>query len=371
MKLEEYVFEESQTLITPQLVYYEDVIRANLRRIIEIAGGTQRLWPHVKSHKMAGMVEMQAAMGIKRFKCATIAEAEMTAEAGGEDVLVAYPLVGPNIERFLKLCGMFPQVRFWAIGDDTQMVEELGAMACEQDMAVRLLMDIDMGMHRTGVALDRAQGLYERWAQIPGIQMRGMHCYDGNRHESNPLERLEKVAGTDADVERIKQALQNAGYDCGVLVMGGTPSFPCHASSTSEFLSPGTGILQDKGYRDAFLDLDFTPGALLLTRVISRPGEDLFTCDLGYKAVAADPSGERAEIVGMEYAKTVFQNEEHWVLRVPSERIGEIPPVGTLLYAIPTHICPTSALYPAVPVVRDGKIAAWWEVTARNRKLTV
>ena len=71
---------------------------------------------------------------------------------------------------------------------------------------------------------------------------------------------------------------------------------------------------------------------------------------------ATDPQPERAEIVGMEYARTVIQNEEHWVVRVPEEHIADIPPIGTELFAIPTHVCPTSALYPAVPVVENGKV---------------
>lgn len=80
-------------------------------------------------------------------------------------------------------------------------------------------------------------------------------------------------------------------------------------------MSPGTCVIQDAGYRNAYPDLQFTPAAALLTRVVSRPSRDTFTLDLGCKAVATDPQPERAEIVGMEYARTVIQNEEHWVVR--------------------------------------------------------
>lgn len=153
--------------------------------------------------------------------------------------------------------------------------------------------------------------------------------------------------------------------------MGGTPSFPVHAEMTGEFLSPGTCVIQDAGYRKAYPDLQFTPAAALLTRVVSRPSRDTFTLDLGCKAVATDPQPERAEIVGMEYARTVIQNEEHWVVRVPEEHIADIPPIGTELFAIPTHVCPTSALYPAVPVVENGEVTGWWKVAARDRRLTL
>ena len=212
-------------------------------------------------------------------------------------------------------------------------------------------MDVDMGQHRTGVALDKVEAMYREWNTLPGITMRGMHCYDGHRHESSRQVREEIIAPVDQQIEAIKGRLQADGLDCSILIMGGTPSFPVHAEMTGEFLSPGTCVI--------YPDLQFTPAAALLTRVISRPSRDTFTLDLGCKAVATDPTPERAEIVGMEYARTVIQNEEHWVVRVPEEHIDDIPPIGTELFALPIHVCPTSALYPEVPVVEDGKIVGW------------
>ena len=361
-----YEFEGQQELVSPQLVYYPAIIRQNIQDMIALAGGAQRLWPHIKTHKMAEVVKLQMDAGITRFKCATIAEAEMAAQAGGKDLALAYPLVGPNIARFAVLQKNFPDVEFFAIGDDTEQIRKLGE-ACN----AQVLMDIDMGQHRTGVPLDKAQEMYEAWAALPGITMRGMHCYDGHRHESDRGERENAVREVDTTLEELKESLLEKGLDCNLMVMGGTPSFPCHAEITGEFLSPGTCVLQDAGYQAAYPDLDFVPGAAVLTRVVSRPSRDTFTLDMGVKAVASDPSGERAVLVGMEYARTVTHNEEHWVVRVPEEHIGDIPPIGTEMFAIPTHVCPTSALYPSVPAVENGQITAWWSVTARDRKLTI
>ena len=334
--------------------------------MIDIAGGTARLWPHIKTHKMAEVVQMQIEAGIDRFKCATIAEAEMAAKAGAKHLTLAYPLVGPNIKRFAALQAAFPEVEFFAIGDDTEQIRKLG-----QTCKANVLMDVDMGQHRTGVPLDKVEAMYREWNTLPGIVMRGMHCYDGHRHESSVQEREVATAPVDKQIEEIKARLKADGICCEILIMGGTPSFPVHAEMTGEFLSPGTCVIQDAGYRKAYPDLKFTPAAALLTRVVSRPSRDTFTLDLGCKAVATDPQPERAEIVGMEYARTVIQNEEHWVVRVPEEHIADIPPIGTELFAIPTHVCPTSALYPAVPVVENGEVTGWWKVAARDRRLTL
>ena len=83
--------------------------------------------------------------------------------------------------------------------------------------------------------------------------------------------------------------------------------------------------------------------------MVSRPSRDTFTLDLGCKAVATDPQPERAEIVGMEYARTVIQNEEHWVVRVPEEHIADIPPIGTELFANPDSRLPHQRPVPGGP----------------------
>lgn len=173
-----YTFEGQQDIVSPQLVYYPAIIRENIRKMIDIAGGAARLWPHIKTHKMAEVVQMQIEAGIDRFKCATIAEAEMAAKAGAKHLTLAYPLVGPNIKRFAALQAAFPEVEFFAIGDDTEQIRKLG-----QTCKANVLMDVDMGQHRTGVPLDKVEAMYREWNTLPGIVMRGMHCYDGHRHE--------------------------------------------------------------------------------------------------------------------------------------------------------------------------------------------
>lgn len=364
-----YHFAGEEAIPSPQLVYYKPLLEENLRRTIALAGGPQRLWPHVKTHKMARVVQMQVAAGITRFKTATIAEAEMCAENGATDVVLAYPLVGPNIARFLALCDTYPAVRFYAIADDTGQMQLLSQAAVADGQTVRVLMDMDLGQHRTGVPLDQAAEKYAQWAALPGIRMQGMHCYDGHRHESDLAVRDKAVREVDAVLDQIRAQITGQGLDCSVCIMGGTPSFPCHAAATRNYLSPGTCLVQDAGYEAAYPDLHFIPAAAVLTRVVSRPSPDTFTTDLGTKAVASDPEPIRAVLAEMPWAKPILQNEEHWVLQVPPEHIPDIPAIGTVLYAIPWHVCPTSALYPSVPVVENGQVVEWWDVTARNRRL--
>src|SRR5690242_20859796 len=112
-------------LASPSLLIYRDRLQYNLRRMIEIAGGPQRLRPHIKTHKMRRLVELQLELGITRFKCATVSEAAMAAAAGAPDVLLAYQPVGPAANRLAELVAAFPKTKFSTIADDAAAIAEL------------------------------------------------------------------------------------------------------------------------------------------------------------------------------------------------------------------------------------------------------
>ncbi|MDR2575434.1 MAG: D-TA family PLP-dependent enzyme [Treponema sp.] len=371
MEKKTYVLNDTSNIVSPALVYYRDIILANTKRTIETAGNADRLWPHVKSHKTAEMVRMQIDMGITRFKCATIAEAEMTAKAGGAlqalHIILAYPLVGPNISRFARLVSNYSQAVFYAIGDDLQQLGALSDEAGKTNIKINVLVDVDVGMHRTGVPMDRLEKFYESACAFKNITLKGLHCYDGHLHDSDINVRKSKVEEIDREVLKIQEALLRKGLDCGLLVMGGTPTFPCRAKKANMYLSPGTCFIGDWGYYKKFSDMAYTPGAAVFSRVVSHTAENTFTIDLGSKGIASDPAGERGIIAGMEEAKPLFQSEEHWVFSLPGGQ--KLPAIGSECYVIPTHICPTSALYPHILIARDGKIIEEWQVSARNRRI--
>ena len=244
-----YQFCGADKISTPALIYYKDFIEDNIHKTIAMAGGPERLWPHVKTHKMAEMVRLQMAAGINRFKCATIAEAEMAAGCGAADVLLAYPLAGPNIRRFFMLTELFSKVRFWAVGDDGSLLEELGALFYAVGRTANVLADVNPGLDRTGVALQDAAGFFMECGSIKGISMKGLHCYDGNRTEQDPAERRKQALLCEEAIKEVCEKLKDSGYSCEVLVLGGTPSLPCHADfaipGTEIYLSPGTCLVND------------------------------------------------------------------------------------------------------------------------------
>jgi D-serine deaminase-like pyridoxal phosphate-dependent protein len=169
----------------------------------------------------------------------------------------------------------------------------------------------------------------------------------------------------------MRATLEKNGVTVPRLVLGGTPTFPVFAKLNlpGQELSPGTCVLHDHGYGSHFPDMNFTPAALLLTRVISRPTPTRVTLDLGYKAVASDPpAGQRCVLLNVPDYKAVLQNEEHLVIETPAA--DKFPP-GAEVYAVPYHICPTCAMHKQAYVVEGGKVTGTWDIVARDRILSV
>src|SRR5437870_8293137 len=210
---------------SPALLVYPDRIQENIRRMIRIAGGVKTLRPHMKTHKLPEVIRMQVEQGITRFKCATIAEAEMTAAAGAEDVLLGYQPVGPNVDRFLELAARFPSVRFSCTADNRASVGDLSDAAARSSARVEVLVDLDVGQHRTGIAPDtHAFDLYRLIAALPALAPGGLHAYDGHVHESDVTERTAACETAFAPVEVLRRKLEREGQPVPRVVAGGNNS---------------------------------------------------------------------------------------------------------------------------------------------------
>jgi D-serine deaminase-like pyridoxal phosphate-dependent protein len=355
---------------SPALLLYPDRIEENIRRMVRIAGNPARLRPHMKTHKLPEVIQLQLRHGITQFKCATIAEAEMTAAAGAADVLLAYPLVGPNLGRFLQLMRAFPRTRFATVADNEPLLETLSHAAVAAGVTVEVLVDVDAGMHRTGTAPgDGAIELYRRLASLPGLRPGGLHAYDGHLRAGDLAERARAVDAAFAAVDSRHAALRRAGLPVPRYVVSGTPSFPVHARRRADTeLSPGTCVLWDAGYAKKCPDLDFLPAALVFTRVISKPGGNRLTLDLGHKAIAAENPHPRVIFFNLPDATAVMHSEEHLVIETPEAARWNI---GDGLYGVPWHICPTVALHGEAVVVENGRAGARWRVVGRERRITI
>jgi D-serine deaminase-like pyridoxal phosphate-dependent protein len=360
--------ENAAEIASPALLIDIAAVDRNLARMLTIVGSAERLRPHVKTHKLPQLIRRQLALGINRFKCATIAEAEMTAGAGAPDVLLAAQPVGPNVRRLLTLVERFPETRFSTIADDESAIRELSRQADRAQVKLEVFLDLDIGQHRTGIAPGPcAVQLYRLLHSLPGLAAAGLHAYDGHIHDSDPVARAAACEAAFAPAADLREELIRAGLPVPRVVAGGTPTFPMHATRPVE-CSPGTCVLWDAGYGTKLPDLLFEPAALLFTRVVSKPSDDRLCLDLGHKAVAAEMPPPRVVFPFLPEAKAVMHSEEHLVIETP--RAPEFA-VGDALLGVPWHVCPTVALHAEVWVLDRGRATERWPVVARARRLTI
>ena len=235
-----YTVDNVADIPSPALLVYPDRVERNIRRMIEIAGGVERLRPHMKTNKLREVVRMHLDQGITRFKCATIAEAEMAAAAGAPDVLLAYQPVGPNVKRFVHLVETFSGTQFSAVADDEATIRALSDEAVEADVTMNLFLDLDGGMHRTGIAPgERAVELYRLLSTLPALRAAGLHMYDGHIHDTGLDVRQKASDKAFAHVQKMREALAAAGLDVPAVVVGGTPTFPFTSGAPASSAVPG------------------------------------------------------------------------------------------------------------------------------------
>jgi D-serine deaminase-like pyridoxal phosphate-dependent protein len=367
-----FEFKEVADVPSPALLVYRDRVQENIRRMLSIAGSPERLRPHIKTHKIREMLDLQQAAGIRKFKCATIAEAELAASARVPDLLLAYQPVGPAARRLAELIKAFPQTKFSVVCDDEAAVNSLSKAiqaAQKPNGPLEVLLDIDVGQHRTGIAAGLAAAkLYQAIAYSRGLTPGGLHAYDGHISDADPAVRKAACDEAFAPVAKLKSELEATGLPVPRVVAGGSPTFPFHATRSGVECSPGTTVFWDSGYGNKLRDLDFLPAALVLTRVVSKPGPNLLCLDLGHKALASEMPHPRVQFSNLPNYDAITHSEEHLV--VESADADQFK-IGESLYGIPRHICPTVALYSSAIVIENHQIVGSWEVAARVRRITI
>lgn len=354
--------ENADSILSPALLFYPERIEGNIQKMIQIAGSADRLRPHVKTYKCREVVALQMKAGISKFKCATLTEAEMLAKMGVKDILVAYPLVGPNPSVFLGLAKKYPATRFSTLVDGHGQLEQ---WKNQHAPAVNLYIDLNVGMNRTGISTAGAFSLYQAIADS-SFNFMGLHAYDGHIRDIAISDRKKSVDAAFESVNFLMQKIKETnGSSSMELICGGSISFPVHATHPDRQLSPGTTLLWDYGYGSRFADLPFENAAVVIARIISKPGENILCLDLGHKAIASEMTQPSVYFPQIPDAVIKTLSEEHMAIEAASASDW---PVGDVLYGYPWHICPTVALHEQTAVIEKNRLTGYWKIEARKRK---
>jgi D-serine deaminase-like pyridoxal phosphate-dependent protein len=363
-----FVIRQIDQLDTPVMVVYPDRVESNINTAIGMVDKTSRLRPHVKTHKNPEVTKRMLHAGITSFKCATISEAEMLAQCGAADVLLAYQPVGPKINRLIALMQEYPSTLFSCLTDHSIAANHINQQASLSGVIINVYVDLNVGMNRTGIAPGaNAVQLYSQCAKLSNLKPVGLHAYDGHIRDKDFEIRKQRCDEKFEEVEQTAAAIGAIGLSQPVIIAGGSPTFSIHSKRKNIECSPGTFIYWDAGYAELCPEQLFLPAALLITRVISLPSRGRVCTDLGHKSVAAENEiSKRIVFLNAPGITVLSQSEEHLIFETKPDH--QYQP-GDVLYGIPYHICPSVALYERVITIEQGRISGEWKNVARDRKI--
>jgi D-serine deaminase-like pyridoxal phosphate-dependent protein len=353
---------------SPGLIVFPEIVESNIKLVIDmVEGNVDRLRPHIKTHKTQEVNDLLLKAGIYKFKCATIAEAELLAISNAKDILLSIQPTGTTLARFIALGLQYKNSQFSCLIDDYNAAKNINDLAIKHHVTIFIFIDINVGMNRTGIVPKEAFKLIEEISNdLPNLIIKGLHAYDGHIRDVNLQTRIEHVEQDFIDFYALIDKIDTSTYE---LVVGGTPSFLVHRTNNRFVCSPGTFVFFDVGYHNLFPKNTFKMAVQIIARVISKPTSSTICIDLGHKSVASEnPIDNRVRFIDFPHWTLKSQSEEHGIIEVQDHSNIEI---GQIIRMYPYHICPTVALHQNLQVIEHDEMVGEWLVKARNRKINI
>ena len=358
-------------LETPALVLHKQSFEANLEFMAKhCLSQNCALRPHAKTHKSVKVAKRQIERGAVGVCCAKLGEAESLAAGGINDILLTSPIVSDrSFERLFQLIEQGVHVQL--VVDDIEVTNRLARLASKRGIAVDVLVDVDPGMHRTGICFTQVQELVQTIENLPMLSFSGLQVYAGNHmHIASYDERKNRTNELAARVHELKDSLESQGFQIPRISGGGTGSFD---------IDPATGVfseLQAGSY--PFMDVQyqaieyahskpapFRTSLFVATRVISSNTNGMATTDAGFKAFATDDCNPILRDYSPEEAEYRFMGDEHGAVLCKSADVSFT--TGDLIFAITPHCDPTINLYDYMHVIDGNALIDIWDIDARGR----
>ncbi len=365
-----YYINDPHSIDSPSLLVFQDRVKHNISTAINIVGDVRRLRPHIKTCKSPDAIRLMQEAGITKFKCATISEAELLGTLNAPDVLLAYQPTGPKLQRFIYLINKYPGTQYSCLIDSLDSANEITGALQVTGLRIPVYIDVNVGMNRTGIK--PGKGFTDLWNFLKTsdvVENTGLHIYDGHITVRDFKLREQEANACFDKVDELLKEISTPGSPMPKMIAGGSPTFPIHAKRKNVECSPGTFVYWDKSYLDNCPEQNFLPAVVLMTRIISLPGNKMLTADIGHKSVASENEiTRRVFFLNENYLKPVSHSEEHLVLK----NEGDVEyKVGDILFGIPFHVCPTVALYERMTSIDRGKVSGEWKNIARDRIISI
>ena len=358
-------------LTTPALVLDLDRFEANLATMARLAKESgQALRPHAKSHKCSAIAKAQIAAGAVGVCCASLREAEAMVAAGVTGVLITSPVVGQaKIGRLAALAAAAPGLM--VVADNPRNVTEIDAAIGAAGAHLKMLVDVDPGMGRTGViGSQSALALARDIGRAGNLGFAGLQAYSGMvQHIENYAARRETYGPHLDGLKQTRDALAEAGLAPGIMTGGGTGSHHIDREMrTLTELQVGSYAFMDVQYNAVEIlpdaPLPFETALTVRCSVVSNNTEGFVTIDGGLKCFATDGPVPAVASGAPPGAGYTFMGDEHG--RITFAKPGEHLEIGAALELITPHCDPTVNLHDFIHCVRGDALAGIWPVDARG-----
>ena len=361
-----------RSLNTPALVLDLEMLDRNIAEMAAFAQAHGvKLRPHSKTHKSADIARRQIAAGALGVCCAKLGEAEALAEQGIESLHITSPVVTPQaIERLVALNAKVSDLM--VVVDHPDNVDSLAAAAAKAGKPLTVVVDIDPGIHRTGVASpEDAVALAKKVAGLKSLRYAGVQFYCGShQHIKSFAERKAAIEERTAYLKGIIDRLVAAGLKPGIVTGSGTGTHYIDAKlGVFTELQVGSYVFMDHDY--AVCDLrgldrpTFEQALQIDARVVSANTPGMVTVDAGLKAMATEKGPPMILKGAVEGATTRFMGDEHLAVIAPEGKAA--PALAEQVVLVPPHCDPTVNMYESYHVVKGDTLVDIWPVTARGR----
>lgn len=355
---------------TPALLVDVDALEGNIRRMAEFGARVGiGIRPHGKAHKTPLIAHKQVAAGAIGICCQKVGEAEVMVAGGVQDVLISNEVVGAA--KVARLVSLARQARMTIAVDAVEPAEALAAAAVTAGVSVGVVVDLDIGQGRCGVAPGPpALALAEKVARIPGLVLRGLQGYQGRlQHVVGHAARVQAAREATARLLETRSLFEARGLPLEIVTGGGTGTYDADGTVGGlTDIQPGSYIFMDRQYREIggrsgpVYD-DFACALTVQATVMSTPAPDRVVLDAGLKALSNDVGPAMAlDLPGWEY---VPAGDEHGLLLARGDR--RPLRLAETVRLLPSHCDTTVNLYDRFHAVRGGRLEAIWTIPARGR----
>lgn len=345
-------------LSTPLPLIDEDVLSANIARVqAYMDAHGLKFRPHIKTHKIPAIAKAQVEAGAKGINCQKITEAEVFADAGFDDLLITFNILG--LEKLERLKALNDRIGGLKVVADSRTTVDGLSQGFAAGRPLTVLVECDTGGGRCGVqGPEAAVELAEAIVSAPGLTFGGLLTYP----------KPDSEAQVEAFFSATLSALKARGIACPIVSNGGSPSlYSAHKVPSATEHRSGTYVYNDRsmvraghcGFEDCAMHI--------LATVVSRPTEDRAILDAGSKALTSDLLGFADFGLIIDYPEAVITglSEEHGTVDL-SKVTGRRPEIGEKVRIIPNHTCVVSNLFDSMTFHRDGLVTRVEDVKARG-----